>query len=445
MLTVPFFRVQTGRAIKFLGESGSFGGVSACSNYYSSCTTYYINSIVGTTLSISTSSGGSALTLTATSTGSTTLFIWSPDEYPGTNKQNVNNQSWAYHEYVHTWPPSSCTNCNSYWAWYAMAVSSGLATTTIYIDEVRLSQREACAFSSRLAPAGVADTWINGVIAPKLWRAVSLGWDHSCATDTTSTLYCWGRNQEGQVGDGSITDVSRPRPVANLPADVSAFSLGRFHTCGVAGGSLYCWGAFSTTSSTINYGQTASAGSLAALRINGISASIRQVVCGKVHTCALDSNSMVWCFGRNVYGQLGSGSSTNTASPSPVLGIPHAVTALPTSIKGESTCAITLLQQRWCWGENNIGQLGDSSSVSRYDPVGGVPALVRVEPSGVFSIRNNLRLLIYGANSFGVSPYKLCSGLQLLAQSNTTVAFEFTCSWLDPSIIAGDVFPTFSR
>jgi hypothetical protein len=422
--------IQNNRAVRIYGDPALFGGIS-------SSTTYYINAIVGTTLSLSTSSGGSALTLTATTAGVNTLYLWSPDEYPGTNKPNVNNETWAYVDNVATWPPSSCSNCNSYSASYAAAVSSGLATTTVFIDEVRLSLREDCAVASKNTPAAVELVYSVDSISAKRWKAVSLGWDHSCATDTTSTLYCWGRNQEGQVGDGSITDVSRPRPVVNLPAGVLSFSLGRFHTCAVAGGSLYCWGAFSTTSSTINYGQTASVGSLVALRINGISASIRQVVCGKVHTCALDSNSMVWCFGRNLYGQLGSGSSTNTASPSPVLGIPHAVTALSTGIKGESTCAITLMQQRWCWGENNFGQLGDGTGAGRHDPVGGVSALVRIEPSGIFSVRNGMRMLVHGANSFGVSPYKVCNGVQLLDRSNSSFAFDLTCSWLEPSVIEG--------
>ena len=107
-------------------------------------------------------------------------------------------------------------------------------------------------------------------------------------------------------------------------------------------------------------------------------------------------------------------------------------------MKGESSCAITVQQQRWCWGENNIGQLGDGSTIGRYEPVGGVAALVRIEPPGLFSIRNGMQLLIYGANSFGVSPYTVCSGLQLQAQTNASIVYDFTCSWIDPSIIEGE-------
>ena len=172
-----------------------------------------------------------------------------------------------------------------------------------------------------------------------------MGWDHSCATDTSSALYCWGRNQEGQVGDGSITDVSRPRIVANLPGSVSSFSLGRYHTCAVASGSLYCWGAFSTTSSSINYGQSGASGSLFPLRIEEITSAVLQVTCGKLHTCALDSARNVWCFGRNFNGQLGTGTTTNSAFPTPVQGIPHEVALLTNGMKGESVCAITVQQQ----------------------------------------------------------------------------------------------------
>lgn len=314
----------------------------------------------------------------------------------------------------------------------------GSATSTLFVDEVRLSQRENCAVASRIVPASVDYAWIGGDVTPKLWRNVSLGWDHSCATDTSSALYCWGRNQEGQVGDGSITDVSRPRIVANLPAPVSSFSLGRYHTCAVASGSLYCWGAFSTTSSSINYGQSGASGSLFPLRIEEITSAVLQVTCGKLHTCALDSARNVWCFGRNFNGQLGTGTTTNSAFPTPVQGIPHEVALLTNGMKGESSCAITVQQQRWCWGENNIGQLGDGSTIGRYEPVGGVAALVRIEPPGLFSIRNGMQLLIYGANSFGVSPYTVCSGLQLQAQTNASIVYDFTCSWIDPSIIEGE-------
>ena len=303
-----------------------------------------------------------------------------------------------------------------------------------------MTQREDCSFASSTVPAPVGYAWTGGIVVPKSsWSTVSLGWDHSCATDTTSTLYCWGRNLEGQVGDGSMSDVSRPRPVTNLPAPVASFSLGRFHTCAVATGALYCWGAFSTTSSTINYGQSGPVASLVPLVIQGISASaVTQVTCGKVHTCALDSEGGVWCFGRNYNGQLGTGTTVNMVNPTRVKGLPYPAAQLATDMMGDASCVITTQQRRWCWGENNVGQFGEGSTVGRYEPVGGVSALTRIEPSGMSALRNGLQFLIYGASSFGVSPYTMCTGVQLYAQSNSSIVYDFTCSWLDPSIIVGD-------
>ena len=436
-LTAIFFLIQTGRAIRFDAAAGSvvFGGLTLG-------VTYYINSIVGTTISVSTTSTGAPLTLAATSVGANLLVLSSPDEYPGPLKYNVNNQTWFYHEYSHSWPPSSCTSCNSYCALYRIETSSGPITSTLFVDEVRLSRREDCAFATSIIPAAVEFVWISGSVTTRSWANVSLGWDHSCATDTSSTLYCWGRNQEGQVGDGSMTDVSRPRPVANLPAPVSSFSLGRYHTCAVAAGALFCWGAFTTTSTTINYGQVSgTSGSLVSLQVQGILASaVVQVTCGKLHTCALDSAGSVWCFGRNSNGQLGIGTTINMASPTRVQGLPDYVSVLATGMKGDASCVITMQQQRrWCWGENNVGQIGDGSTVGRYEPVGGVAALVRIEPSGMFSIRNGMQFLIYGANGFGVSPYTVCQGVQLQSPTNSSIMYDFTCSWLDPSIIEGEV------
>jgi hypothetical protein len=409
-----------------------FGGVT-------SGTQYFIKDIIGTTISISTTSSGAAFALTA-ATGSNPMFLSSPDEYPGSNKENINDRSWFYHEYRHNWPPSSCTNCNSYFAQYRIETTStgGPATSSLFVDEVRLSLREACASASSLVPSPVQHALTSGNAALISWTNVSLGWDHSCATDVTSTLYCWGRNQEGQVGDGSITDVSRPRAVLNLPASVVSFSLGRFHSCAVAAGALYCWGAFSTTSSTVNYGQAGATGSVVPVMIQGIfAAAVITVTCGKLHTCALDSAGDVWCFGRNHLGQLGIGSTVSTSNPTRIQNLPHPVASLATGMKGDSSCVITMQQQRWCWGENNFGQAGDGSTIGRYLPTSGVSALVRIEPSGIFSIRNGMQFLIYSAFSFGVSPYTVCKGVQLQASTNPSIAYDLTCSWLDPSIIEG--------
>jgi hypothetical protein len=121
-----------------------------------------------------------------------------------------------------------------------------------------------------------------------------------------------------------------------------------------------------------------------------------------------------------------------------VQGLPHAIGALATGIKGDSSCVISVNELRWCWGENNLGQFGDSSTIGRYEPASGVSALVRIEPSGIFSIRNGLQLSIYGSTSFGVSPYTICSGVQLQAQNiSSALSYELTCSWLDPSIMQG--------
>src|SRR5690606_6911433 len=79
-------------------------------------------------------------------------------------------------------------------------------------------------------------------IAPgRAWRAVETSDFHSCGIDASGGGWCWGQNDDGRLGTGNQDEVHEPRPIAGPPLD--ALSLGRRHSCAISGERPWCWGA----------------------------------------------------------------------------------------------------------------------------------------------------------------------------------------------------------
>jgi alpha-tubulin suppressor-like RCC1 family protein len=175
--------------------------------------------------------------------------------------------------------------------------------------------------------------------------------------------YCWGLNGEGQVGDGSRLDRLAPRPIATT---VSALAAGSSHTCAVVAGRALCWG--DNRSGQLGDGTTeARVRPTAVIDLPGTPTAL---VAGAVHTCALLTDGTAACWGQNLYGQLGNGSTANATTPIPVSG-DLAFERL--SAGGAVTCGRTSDGDEYCWGLNQSGQLGDGTVTNRAVPtrVGG--------------------------------------------------------------------------
>lgn len=142
---------------------------------------------------------------------------------------------------------------------------------------------------------------------------VSAGYAHSCAIATGGAAYCWGLNEEGQVGDGSTT--RRTAPVAVLGGhQFVRISAGLEHTCGLTeAGEIYCWG--DNTWGQLGDGGTADQLTPVAVTAPG-GATWAWVSAGENHSCAVTTQGVAYCWGDNHYGQLGTG--TNAASNLPV-------------------------------------------------------------------------------------------------------------------------------
>ncbi len=158
------------------------------------------------------------------------------------------------------------------------------------------------------------------------YRQVSLGGAHGCAVREDDSLWCWGDNEQGQIGDGTTERRYLPVPIAGHYRSVTA---GEVHTCAIDGaGALHCWGA----------------GGVSPVRI-GNREGWTQVSAGGEHTCAIRAGDL-YCWGRNEAGQLGDGSLDQVAYDPRLVGSGYLVVAAG----GAHTCALRSDGSLRCWG-----------------------------------------------------------------------------------------------
>jgi alpha-tubulin suppressor-like RCC1 family protein len=151
---------------------------------------------------------------------------------------------------------------------------------------------------------------------------VGAGFRFACGLTTAGGAYCWGDNYDGELGIGSTTgpqQCSGP-PCSMTPVEVSgslsftSLSVGYTHTCGLTGsGAAYCWG-FNGDGELGNGSTTNSAVPVAVT--GGL--TFVSVSAGYGHTCAVATSGTAYCWGYGIYGQLGNGGTANSTTPTPV-------------------------------------------------------------------------------------------------------------------------------
>jgi alpha-tubulin suppressor-like RCC1 family protein len=203
--------------------------------------------------------------------------------------------------------------------------------------------------------------------------AITAGYWHSCALTGDGAVKCWGRNDNGQLGDGTTTDRLIPVAVSGLSSGVVAISSGGLHNCALtSAGAVKCWG----HNDFGQIGDGTKTRRLAPVAVSGLSSDIVAVTAGGAHSCALTKVGAVMCWGRNYYGQLGDGTDTERETPVAVSGLSSGVVAIAAG--GEESCALTSVDAR-CWGSNDYGEIGDGTLSHRATPtlVSGFTPLVR--------------------------------------------------------------------
>lgn len=188
-------------------------------------------------------------------------------------------------------------------------------------------------------------------------RHVSVGNAHACVVRGDTSVWCWGDNSRGQLGDGSTT--STTTPVRARVGSVASIDAGSFHTCAVTiGSSVWCWG----SNGYHRLGQRSGSRRLVPTVVPFLRA--RTVAAGGAFTCAITTNRAVKCWGRNNYGQIGLRAGASRVTPR-FIGVRGATTI---SAGTEFACATTTSLSAFCWGRNRFGQLADGSYRYRFSP-----------------------------------------------------------------------------
>src|SRR5439155_5925508 len=188
---------------------------------------------------------------------------------------------------------------------------------------------------------------------------------HTCALLKTAKVVCWGDNYRGDLGDGTTSQRSTPVNVVGLSQSAVQVAAGADMTCALLSvGTVFCWG--DNTFGQLGNGSAVS-NSTTPVQVSLTGTAIA-LAAGEDHTCALLTTGDVWCWGHDTVGQLGNG-TTGGSSNVPVQVSNLGSRAVAISAMGSSACALlenpTDVQ---CWGFNAYGQLGGGSTTDSNVP-----------------------------------------------------------------------------
>ena len=257
---------------------------------------------------------------------------------------------------------------------------------------------------------------------------ISLGGSTTCIILNSGEMRCWGKGTSGQLGNGSEMSSNSPVTVLGVPSNFSAAKLavGSQHVC-VADvqGLAWCWGSFLNG----RLGTTATSNASMPIATASLGAAAVQVAAGLDHTCVLLATPAVSCFGKNNVGQIGQATTTASSSTPTVVTL---VSASSKVIAGDSfTCSLSAGGVVECFGKNILKQLGDGGTASRYSSAvvsGMTGTMVDIEAGGAHAcaVKATGELYCWGSNAFG----------QLALDPDTI-------SMADPTLISGmNVVPT---
>jgi alpha-tubulin suppressor-like RCC1 family protein len=194
---------------------------------------------------------------------------------------------------------------------------------------------------------------------------VAAGGIHTCARGVTGVVYCWGANANGQLGIGGAGGpIASPNNVGTLRG-VAEIRTGANHTCARKfDGTVWCWG--SNAFGQIGDGTTIDRAS--PIQVSGIFGAV-QIATGQFHSCAALQDGSVQCWGDDAAGEVGDGSGgTNNMplTPVPVRNLASAVVEIATQAASAHTCARLDSGVVQCWGFNQEGQIGDGTLANAF-------------------------------------------------------------------------------
>lgn len=262
---------------------------------------------------------------------------------------------------------------------------------------------------------------------PDHWDVVAGGRAHTCGIRIDHTLWCWGRNDVGQLGArASAADLedSVPRQVGTDTTWISVDTRDDT-TCALKDDhTLWCWGRNTSGQVALPPG---SDGMVAEPR--QVDGTWTAVAVGADHACALDEDGRAHCWGRGIDGQLGDGSMTDRPAPGRVT---SSATFVSLTAGDQFTCGLEAGGAASCWGANNVGQLGDATLTYRDVPTpvqqGGL-AFDRLAAGARFAcgVTTDRRLRCWGAGTRG----QLGDGSGADASAPVVVDQDQHTDWVD--------------
>ncbi len=253
----------------------------------------------------------------------------------------------------------------------------------------------------------------SGVLAGKTIVGTAAGYNHTCVVDNLGKVYCWGYNSQGQLGNGRSAIDNNPFPTAVVTTGpisgkkVIKVNAGDAHTCAITDdGSAYCWGG--NIYGQLGTGGTANSFVPAAVNTSGVlnGKTVVDISAGYQHTCVVTSDGGAYCWGFNSHGQLGNNSLRDSSVPVAVAG---GLRFKRITAGHHHTCAITTAGAAYCWGNGEQGRLGNGGMSNS-----SVPVAVRT--SGVLAGKQvtniaagfqhtcaiaNSAIFCWGLNSYG--------------------------------------------
>jgi alpha-tubulin suppressor-like RCC1 family protein len=274
--------------------------------------------------------------------------------------------------------------------------------------------------SNRSSPVSVVGGFTD-------WVQIS-GGQHTAAIRANGTAWAWGRNDLGQLGNGTTSlAVASPNSVVGGFTDWVQISAGGFHTAAIrANGTAWAWGR--NDWGQLGNGTTSSRSSPVSV-VGGFTDWV-QISAGWQHTAAIRANGTAWAWGLGSFGRLGDGTTTNKSSPVSVVGGFTdwvQISCYGAAVIGGHTAAIRANGTAWAWGFNGNGELGNGTISSYSSPVsvvGGFTDWVQIAAGGfhTVAIRANGTAWAWGANSSG----RLGDGTTTNKSSPVSVVGGFT-------------------
>ncbi|SHI66279.1 Alpha-tubulin suppressor [Geosporobacter subterraneus DSM 17957] len=250
--------------------------------------------------------------------------------------------------------------------------------------------------------------------------AIAAGNGHSIALKADGTVWTWGKNDKGQLGDGTTTQKTTPVQVSGL-TNIKAIAAGHNHSIALkADGTVWAWG--NNEKGQLGDNSTSQRNTPVQVR-KGVTVSedaflqgVIAIAAGKDHSVALREDEKVYTWGNGGNGILGNGSTSSSNTPVQVNTLTEVISI---SAQGEHTMALRRNGSLWTWGKNDKGQLGDGSTTNRTAPVqvSGLTNIVKIAAGNNFSsvLKTDGTVWTWGNNEKG----QLGDGTT--AQKNTPV------------------------